>query len=148
MHIENGRDGYLWSTKDKQSYCWIIILNFPCLFLLHEIKWHLLYLIDWKKHAFTAKEVEGTITAEAALMCTYKLIFINKPQRNQGVGIIYREGRANADGKIPFPNSLDPSLSVFKRHFWWNNKRLSQNSAGYLSWIKNWFQHSFILMYC
>ena len=26
----------------------------------------------------------------------------------------YREGRANADGKTPFPNSLDPPLSVFK----------------------------------
>ena len=51
-------------------------------------------------------------------MCTDKLIFIKKkPQRNQGVGITYREGRANADGKIPFPNSLDPSLLVFKRHF-------------------------------
>ena len=46
-------------------------------------------------------------------MCTYKLIFIKKPQRNQGVGIIYRERRANADGKIPFPISLDPPLSVF-----------------------------------
>ena len=46
-------------------------------------------------------------------MCTYKLIFIKKRQRNQGLGIIYREGRANADGKIPFPGSLDPPLSVF-----------------------------------
>ena len=46
-------------------------------------------------------------------MCTYKLIFIKKPQRNQGVGIIYRERRANADGKIPFPISLDPPLSLF-----------------------------------
>ena len=33
-----------------------------------------------------------------------------RPQRNQGVGIIYRQERANADGKIPFPNSLDPRL--------------------------------------
>ena len=46
-------------------------------------------------------------------MCTYNLIFIKKAQRNQGLGIIYREGRANADVKIPFPNSLDPLLSVF-----------------------------------
>ena len=46
-------------------------------------------------------------------MCTYNLIFIKKVQRNQGLGIIYREGRANADWKIPFPNSLDPLLSVF-----------------------------------
>ena len=50
-------------------------------------------------------------------MCTYKLILKKKRQRNQGVGIIYREGRANADGKIPFPNSLDPPLSVFKIDF-------------------------------
>ena len=46
-------------------------------------------------------------------MSTYNLIFIKKAQRNQGLGIIYREGRACADGKIPFPNSLDPPLSVF-----------------------------------
>ena len=26
-------------------------------------------------------------------------------------------GRDNADGKIPFPNSLDPPLSVFTGHF-------------------------------
>ena len=42
---------------------------------------------------------------------------ITAEERNQGVGIIYREGRANADGKIPFPNSLDPSLSVFTGDF-------------------------------
>ena len=35
-------------------------------------------------------------------MCTYKLIFMKKPQRNQGVGIIYRDGRANADGRYHF----------------------------------------------
>ena len=29
---------------------------------------------------------------------------------------MYREGRANADGKIQFPNSLDPPLSVFTGH--------------------------------
>ena len=29
---------------------------------------------------------------------------------------MYREGRANADGKIPFPNSLDPPISVFTGH--------------------------------
>ena len=41
------------------------------------------------------------------------------------MGIIYREGsRANADGKIPFPNSLDPPLSVFTGHFWRNNKTM------------------------
>ena len=42
---------------------------------------------------------------------------ITAEERNQGVGIIYRKGRANADGKIPFPNSLDPSLSVFTGDF-------------------------------
>ena len=46
-------------------------------------------------------------------------------------------GRDNADGMIPFPNSLDPPLSVFTGHFWWNNKKHSQNSKGDLSWIKN-----------
>ena len=35
----------------------------------------------------------------------------------RGVGITYREGRAIADGKIPFPISLDPPLSVFTGHF-------------------------------
>ena len=49
-------------------------------------------------------------------MCTYKLIF-KQTSKKSGSGDFYREGRANADGKIPFPNSLDPPLSVFKIHF-------------------------------
>ena len=55
----------------------------------------------------------------------------------QSIFFLSREGRANADGKIPLPNSLDPSLSVFTGHFWQNNKKHSQNSEGYSSWIKN-----------
>ena len=57
-----------------------------------------------------------------------------KPQRNQGVGIIYKEGRANADGKIPFPNSLDPLLSVFTGHIF-DETKISQVKTlrGYLS---------------
>jgi len=78
------------------------------------------------------KEVEGTITAEEALMCTYKLIFKQNLKEIREWGF-YREGRANADGKIPFQHSLDPPLSVFKRHFWQNNKKPSQNSEGYLT---------------
>ena len=39
------------------------------------------------------KEVEGTVTAGD-----------------------YLQRRANADGKIPSPNSLDPPLSVFTGH--------------------------------
>ena len=47
-------------------------------------------------------------------MCTYKLIFKQNLKEIREWGFLQR---ANADGKIPFPNSLDPPLSVFKRHF-------------------------------
>ena len=61
-----------------------------------------------------------------------------RPQRNHGVGIIYREGRANGDGKILFPNSLDPPLSVFTRHYIDETTRSQVKTLrGYLSWIKN-----------
>ena len=43
------------------------------------------------------------------------------------MGIIYREGRANADGKIPFPNSLDPPLSVFTGHIFDKTTRLAKS---------------------
>ena len=50
------------------------------------------------------------------------------------MGIIYGEGRANADGKIPFPNSLDAPLSVFTGHIFDKTtiKKPSQNSEGLL----------------
>ena len=57
-----------------------------------------------------------------------------RPQRKQGVGIIYREGRANADGKIPFPNSLDPPLSIFRGHIFDETTRSQVKTLrGYLS---------------
>ena len=50
------------------------------------------------------KEVEGTVTAEEALMCTYKAKNC-KEIREWGL-FSEREGLAYADGKTPFPNSL------------------------------------------
>ena len=61
------------------------------------------------------KEVEGTITAEEALRYTYKLIFKQDLKEIREWGL-FTEGRVNADGKIPFPNSLDPPRSVFTGH--------------------------------
>ena len=50
------------------------------------------------------------------------------------MAIIYREGRANADGKIPFPNSLDPLLSVLTGHIFDETKRGQvKNLRGFLS---------------
>ena len=66
---------------------------------------------------FTAKEVEGTITAEEALRGTYKLIFKQDLKEIREWGLFTEREGLNADGKIPFPNSLDPPLSVFTRHF-------------------------------
>ena len=67
--------------QGKQSYCWIILLFHVCFCFmkLNSIcsTWSndraFSFFLEW--HAFTAKEVEGTITAEEALRCTYKLIF-------------------------------------------------------------------------
>ena len=49
-------------------------------------------------------------------MCTYKLIFKQNLKEIREWDF-KREGRANADGRIPFPHPLDPPLSVFKIHF-------------------------------
>ena len=92
MHIENRRDGYWWSNKDKQSFCWIITLS--CLFLLHEIKWHLLYLIDWQSIFFFSRMTY--LYCERSWRNNYSRRGLNVhlqtniraiPQRNQGVGI-------------------------------------------------------------
>ena len=64
-----------------------------------------------------SKKVEPTKYSRRGFKVHLETNIQAKPQRNQGVGIIYREGRANADGKIPFANSLDPPLSVFTGHF-------------------------------
>ena len=69
-------------------------------------------------HAFTVKQVEGTITAEEPLRYTHKLIFKQDLKEIRECRLLTeREGLMHADGKTPFPNSLDPPLSVFKRHF-------------------------------
>ena len=47
-------------------------------------------------------------------MGSYKLIFKQNLKEISEWGFL---GRANAGGKIPFLNSLDPALSVFKQHF-------------------------------
>ena len=102
---------------------------------------------EW--HAFTIKEVEGTITAEEALRYSYKLVFKQdlKEIREWGLG---REGRANEDGKVPFPNSLDPALSVFTvEHIFVETIRSQVKTLrGYLSWIKNIDSTIHSLMYC
>ena len=80
------------------------------------------------------KEVKGTITAEEALRCTDKLIF------KQDIKEIWdwrlfteREGLMQM-GKMPFPNSLDPLLSVFTGHIFDETKRSQVKTLrGYLS---------------
>ena len=54
------------------------------------------FLSFWNEwHAFTAKDVEGTITAEEALKCTYKLIFKQKLKEIREWRLFTeREGRA------------------------------------------------------
>ena len=150
MHIENERDGYLWSNKDKQSFHWIITC--PCLFLFHEIKWHLLYLIEWQSIFFLSRMT--CLYCERSWRNNYSRRGFNvhlltnikaKPQRNQGVVIFKERDGLMQMGRYHFQILWTPPLSVFKRHFWRNNKKPSQNSEGYLSWIKNWFQPSFIL---
>ena len=78
------------------------------------------------------KEVEGTITAEEALRYTYKLIFKQDLKEIREWGLFTE--RANADGKIPFPNSLDPPLSVFTGHIFDETTRSQVKTLrGYLS---------------
>ena len=124
------------------------------MFLFHKIKWHLLYLIEWQSIFFLSRMT--CLYCERSWRNNYNRRGFNvnlltniqtKPQRNQGVlvGIFTEREGLMQMGRFHFENSRDPTLSVFKRHFWRNNKKPSKNSEGYLSWIKNWFQPSFIL---
>ena len=150
MHIENRRDGYWWSNKDKQSFCWII--TFPCLFLLHGIKWHLLYLIDWQSIFFLSRMT--CLYCERIWRNNYNRRGFNvhlwtnikaKPQINQGVGIFKEREGLMQMGRYHFQILWILPFQFLKDIFWRINKKPSQNSGGYLSWITNWFQHSFIL---
>ena len=50
---------------------------------------------------------------------------------------------------LPLPHSFGPGTFALHSHY--NplfEKILDPPLEGYLSWIKIWFQHSFILMYC
>ena len=102
MHIESWKEVYWWSNKKKQFYCWII--SFPCLFCFMKLNgicstWlndgAFSFFLEWMTCLFTAKEVEGTITAEEALKCTYKLIFKQKLKEIREWGLFTeRVGRA------------------------------------------------------
>ena len=87
------------------------------------------------------KEVEETITAEESLRCTYKLIF-KQDLKEIREWQFYTKGRANADGKIPFPNSLDPLLSVLTGHIFDETKRSQVKT------IKNIDSTIHSFMYC
>ena len=53
MHIENWREVLLMIKQEKT----ILLLNnyFSMFVLLHEIKWHLLYLIEWQGIFFLSR---------------------------------------------------------------------------------------------
>ena len=80
------------------------------------------------------KEVEGTITAEEALRYTYKLIFKQDLKENREWGLFTEREGLMQMGKIPFPNSLDPPLSVFTGHIFDETTRSQVKTLrGYLS---------------
>ena len=62
------------------------------------------------------KEVEGTITAEETLRCTYKLIFKQDLKEIREWRLFTEREGLMQMGKMPFPNSLDPLLSVLTGH--------------------------------
>ena len=108
---------------------------------------------NYPKHLnFHCWKVKSTINGKLLAIIpetSYSNLETGRYRPKSGVSRLIALGKDNADGKKPFPNSLDPPLSVFTGHFWWNNKKHSQSSEGYLSWIKMyWFHHSFILMCC
>ena len=80
------------------------------------------------------KEVEGTITAEEALRCTYKLIFKQDLKEIREWRLFTEREGLMQMGKIPFPNSLDPPLSVFTGHIFDETTRSQVKTLrGYLS---------------
>ena len=80
------------------------------------------------------KEVEGTITAEETLRCTYKLIFKQDLKEIREWRLFTEREGLMQMGKIPFPNSLDPLLSVLTGHIFDETKRSQVKTLrGYFS---------------
>ena len=87
-----------------------------------------------KWHAFTVKEVKGTITAEEALRYTYKLIFKQDLKEIRGWELFTeREGLMQMGRYGTISKFFGPSpFSFYRTYFWQNNKKPSQNSEGLL----------------
>ena len=103
------------------------------------------FFLEW--HAFTAKEVEGTITAEEALRCTYKLIFKQDLKEIREWGLFTEREGLMQMGRYHFQIlwTLGSPFSFYRTYFWQNNKKPSQNSEGLLKLNqKYWFHHSWL----
>ena len=100
MHIENWRDVYWWSNKKKQFYCWIII-TFPCLFGFMKLNgicstWlndrAFSFFLEWMTCLYCERSWRNNYSRRGFKVHLSTNIQV-KAQRNQEVGIIYREGR-------------------------------------------------------
>ena len=94
------------------------------------------FFLEW--HAFAAKEVEGTITAEEALRCTYKLIFKQDLKEIREWGLFTEREGLMQMGRYHFQILWTLSFQFFTGHIFDETKRSQVKTLrGYLSWIKN-----------
>ena len=93
------------------------------------------FFLEW--HAFTAKEVEGTITAEEALRCTYKLIFKQDLKEIKEWGLFTeREGLIQM-GRYHFQILCTFPFQFLQETFNETTRSPVKTLRGYFSWIKH-----------
>ena len=93
------------------------------------------FFLEW--HAFTAKEVEGTITAEEALRCTYKLIFKQDLKENREWGLFTEREGLMQMGRYHFQILWTLPFQFLQDIFDKTTRSQVKTLRGYLSWIKN-----------
>ena len=92
--------------------------------ILHGIPWRIFHGNPWNSEVFHT----------GALRYTYKLIFKQDLKENREWGLFTEREGLMQMGKRPFPNSLDPPLSVFTGHIFDETTRSQVKTLrGYLS---------------
>ena len=90
---------------------------------------------EW--HTFTVNEVEGTITAEEALRCTYKLIFKQNLKEIRKWGLFTEREGLMQMGRYHFQILWTLPFQFLQETFDETTRIPVKTLRGYLSWIKN-----------
>ena len=110
-----------------------------CFMKLNSIFWSndraFSFFQEW--HAFTVKEVEGTITGEEVLRYTYKLIFKQDLKEIRGWGLFTEREGLMQTGRYHFQILWTLPFQFLQETFDETTRSPVKTLRGYLSWIKN-----------